>query len=91
MEKSNWDVELAKDIVVAYDEELPLSVEEREVIIALLGYPDKFRKLINSYFNGKKSWLSIRIFEKLNEVVASEENRWICIRELENWFGVKVI
>ena len=85
MEKNDWNIEMAKKMLSAYNEEIPLSKSEKEIIIILFGYPDKYRKLINSYYNGKKSWLSIRIYEKLNELIATEEKRKEFISDLDVW------
>ena len=53
---------------------LPL-YKEKEILYIFIAYPEKYRKLVNSYFNGKKSWVSIRITEKLEELLKSEDNK----------------
>ena len=86
MEKNDWDIEMAINIIKAYEENFVLTNEEKKILIILMGYPEKYRKLINSYYNGKKSWLSIRIYEKLNELVAAEEKRQRLLYHMENFF-----
>ncbi|MBE5935852.1 MAG: CotS family spore coat protein [Lachnospiraceae bacterium] len=87
MEKNNWDIEMAKDIIESYNEIRKITDAEKEILIILLGYPEKYRKLINGYYNGKKAWLSIRIYEKLNELVATEEQRQEFIKSLEDYLS----
>lgn len=75
MEKNNWNVDYAKQMIQAYNNEKVITQEEKQILKILLSYPEKYRKLINNYYNGKKSWLSIRIYEKLNELIATETKR----------------
>lgn len=72
MEKNNWDINIGINIVEAYNTEKEITMEEKELLYIFLAYPEKYRKLVNSYFNGKKSWISIRITEKLEELVDCE-------------------
>lgn len=85
MEKTEWDIELGKEIINTYTEINRLSRDEIEILFIMLEYPDKYRKLLNSYFNGKKAWVSIRIMEKLNELVIMEPKRQKFIDELKEW------
>lgn len=85
MEKNEWDVELGKVIINIYNEINRLSRDEIEILFIMLEYPDKYRKLLNSYFNGKKAWVSIRIMEKLNELVIMEPKRLAFIDTLRKW------
>ena len=85
MEKTEWDVELGKEIINTYNEINRLSGDEMEILFIMLEYPDKYRKLLNSYFNGKKAWVSIRIMEKLNELVIMEPKRQKFIAVLKEW------
>lgn len=72
LEKNEWNVKLGIDIIEAYNEVRELSQGEKEIIYIFLAYPDKFRKLLNSYYNGKKTLMSARISEKLEELINSE-------------------
>ena len=91
MEKNNWDIDMAKMMIKTYNECLPLNNSEKNILIILFGYPDKYRKLINGYYNGKKSWLSIRIYEKLNELIRTEEIRKNFIKDLDEWLREELV
>lgn len=69
LEKYNWDVELGEKMLETYQKVIKLSKEEKEVLMHLFSYPEKFWKLVNHYYNNNKAWLSQKDVEKLNAVV----------------------
>ena len=72
LEKNDWNDQLGINIIESYNDERELSLAEKEIIYIFLSYPDKFRKLVNSYYNGKKALVSARISEKLEELINGE-------------------
>ena len=78
-------------IIEEYDKEKEISQEEKEILYIFMAYPEKYRKLVNSYFNGKKSWVSIRITEKLEELVSSEQKKEQFLQHLKKIYGLKNI
>jgi len=75
MEKNNWNPELGRMLLDAYDEVHPLMQQEWQYLYFSLAYPEKFWKLANHYNNASKSWLSERNIEKLQKVILQEEKR----------------
>ena len=75
MEKHNWNIGLAADMLKAYEKERPLSTPEWEQLSIRLSYPEKFWKIANHYYNTNKAWVSGRSIEKLQKVIAQEEQR----------------
>ena len=75
MEKNDWDIDIGRSIIETYNEEKSILKEEKEILYIFIAYPEKYRKLVNSYFNGKKAWVSIRITEKLDELIKLEEKK----------------
>lgn len=65
MEKNDWNCSMGVEILECYDKVRTISPEERKLLKILLGYPEKFRKVVNYYFNGNKSWISVKNMEKL--------------------------
>lgn len=49
--------------------------EEAEFLYLLLLFPEKFWKQINFYYNGKKSWMSMKNYDKLLKIESQEERR----------------
>ena len=86
MEKNDWNIDVGVSIIEAYERERNISREEKEVIYIFMAYPEKYRKLVNSYFNGKKSWVSIRITEKLEELLKSEDNKKMFLEQLIKYY-----
>lgn len=76
MEKNNWDVELGKKILDAYDLSRGISSAEYKILKAMLCYPEKFWKIINYYYNSNKAWYSEKNEDKLKQFQKQEKNRW---------------
>ena len=82
MEKNGWQAELGKSLIDAYDRERKLEETERRVLYAMLLYPEKYWKLVNFYYNSRKSWMSSKNLEKLLRIRAQEEKRACFLSEL---------
>lgn len=72
LEKSNWNEELGREILAAYEQVRPLSALSRIDLYYRLSYPEKFRKVANFYFNSGKAWIPGRNLEKLEKLVEQE-------------------
>lgn len=75
MEKNNWDVQKGMTILKGYESVCGLQKEELEFLYIQLLFPEKFWKLMNQYYNRKKSWMSQRNMEKLIHVKEQYEVR----------------
>lgn len=75
MEKNSWKGELGRQVIEEYQKERPLEEGEGTVLYTLLLYPEKYWKLVNFYYNGRKSWMPAKNLEKLLKVRAQEEDR----------------
>ena len=75
MEKYNWNMGLAADMLKEYEKERTLTAAEWEQLLIRLSYPEKFWKIANHYYNTNKAWVSGRNIEKLQTVIAQEEQR----------------
>ena len=78
LEKYNWDVFLARRMLEQYDKIRPISSEEWENLQIRSGscvhIRKKYWKLANYYFAHNKAWISGKNTEKLEKVIAPEEN-----------------
>jgi Ser/Thr protein kinase RdoA (MazF antagonist) len=88
MEKNGWEGEIGLDVLSAYGKERSLEKEEKILLYAMLLYPEKYWKLVNFYYNSRKSWISSRNLEKLIRIRAQEENRADFLKELKGVFNV---
>lgn len=75
LEKNCWNERLGRELVEAYEKERKLLPEEKKELFWLLAYPEKFWKLANHYYNSHKAWLSGRNIEKLDKLIAQENDR----------------
>lgn len=75
MEKHEWSVELARAMIRAYQEIRPLSEDELEYMAIRLSYPEKFWKVVNSYYHSNKAWIPEKNVEKLRIAIAQTEQK----------------
>lgn len=75
LEKSNWSVDLGRELMGAYEEIRTLSALSRIDLYYRLAYPEKFWKIANFYFNSGKAWIPGRNLEKLEKVVEQEAQK----------------
>ena len=84
MEKNDWDILYGSNIIDAYDRVRPISDRELTVLYLLLLYPEKFWKITNFYYNGKKSWISNRNIQKLNSIGEQNCKKDMFLQKLES-------
>jgi Ser/Thr protein kinase RdoA (MazF antagonist) len=84
MEKNDWDILYGSNIIEAYDRVKTISKEELNVLYLLLLYPEKFWKITNFYYNGKKSWVSGRNTQKLNIIGEQNSKKEMFLHKLES-------
>ena len=65
MEKNNWEASIGEAVLKGYEKQINLSERGNRFLYVMLRYPEKYWKLLNQYYNRKKSWLSARNMEKL--------------------------
>ena len=81
LEKNNWEIHRGIRVLHAYMEEKPLEKREGAFLYILLSFPEKFWKQMNFYYNGKKSWMSMKNLDKLRKIEQQEENRRKFLKE----------
>lgn len=81
MEKNGWNTKQGIRILDTYQKERPLVKQEAKLLYVLLLFPEKFWKQINFYYNGKKSWMSLKNYDKLLKIESQEELRRNFLRE----------
>ena len=82
LEKKNWDLTAARQMLAAYESVSPLSEEEREVLRVLFAYPEKYWKQLNNYLNSKKNWIPEKNTEKLLQCIRQEKMRRTLVQKL---------
>lgn len=82
MEKKGWSVHSGVKMIEEYQKIRPLSDIEAKMLYLLFLFPEKFWKQINFYYNGKKSWMSLKNYEKLRKMEEQEQERQRFLREI---------
>ena len=75
LEKGNWSVTMGTDLLYAYEKECPLAALSRIDLYYRLSYPEKFWKIVNFYYNSGKAWIPGRNQEKLEKLIAQENEK----------------
>lgn len=86
MEKNGWDGSLGMRAIDEYQRERAFEQGEGIVLYALLLYPEKYWKLVNFYYNGRKSWMPAKNLEKLVKLRNQEESRGRFLGEIRGLF-----
>lgn len=84
MEKNDWDILYGSNMIEAYDRIKPISKEELRILYVLLLYPEKFWKITNFYYNGKKAWVSGRNIQKLVSIGEQNVKKEMFLKSLES-------
>lgn len=71
-EKTDWSVSLGEKMLDAYQSNRSFSPIELKQLYYRLSYPEKFWKIVNFYYNSKKSWIPDKNMEKLESLVNQE-------------------
>lgn len=77
LEKSNWSVALGTELLAAYQEVRPISAYSQIDLYYRLSYPEKFWKIVNFYYNSRKSWIPERNLEKLTKLQNQEAQKQV--------------
>lgn len=81
MEKNSWNTRQGMQILDTYRQGRDIEGREAKLLYVLLLFPEKFWKQMNFYYNGKKSWMSVKNYNKLLHIEAQEEERRNFLRE----------
>lgn len=69
LEKYNWELHLAQEMLRAYHRVRPISPSEWQNLRVRFTYPEKYWKLANYYYSHNKAWISEKNTEKLKTLM----------------------
>ena len=75
LEKTDWPVALGRELLTAYEKITPISAYAYIDLYYRLAYPEKFWKIVNFYYNSGKAWIPQRNQEKLDKLLAQEQQK----------------
>lgn len=73
MRKCGWNAEDAHAIIDEYNRIRPLSDTEIEIIKIALSFPQKLWRVVNIYYNSRRSWCEKSCLLKLEEIKKEQE------------------
>lgn len=73
MEKYDWNVGWARELLEIYHKIKPISKQEWEILSICFTYPEKYWKLSNHYYTHNKAWISEKNIEKMRKVIDQKE------------------
>lgn len=88
MEKNNWNMAVFDRAMEGYEKYRPLSKEERKVLLIRMAVPEKFWKIANYYYNSKKTWMSAKNIEKLQNLQHQKQQRLQFLQKLPGALGI---
>ena len=74
LEKYNWNLNLAQEMLREYHRIRPISKAEWQNLRVRFTYPEKYWKLANYYYSHKQVWISEKNVEKLQNLIRQREN-----------------
>lgn len=75
LEKYNWDLKLAREMLREYHKIRSISPQEWQYLRVRFTYPEKYWKLANHYYSHKKVWISEKNVEKLQNLIR-QRGKW---------------
>ncbi len=75
LEKNNWSEKLGDTLLDTYNSIRPLPARSFVELYYRLYYPEKFWKIVNFYFNSRKSWIPEKNREKLQILFGQEKEK----------------
>ncbi len=84
MRKCNWDIDKAKLLIDGYCAVENLSSDEFAVMKLILQFPQKFWRVVNRYYNSRRSWSERSYVAKLQEVIDEVEGHGNFMEKYEN-------
>lgn len=73
LEKYNWDIRLGREMLRVYHQARPVTREEWTNLKIRFSYPEKYWKLSNYYYTHRKTWISVKNTEKLQNLIRQRE------------------
>lgn len=84
MEKNDWNQGIGEIILDEYNRNRKISEQEYHLLYVMLLYPEKFWKITNFYYNGKKSWIPQRNIQKLQSIALQNKAKSNFIQHIQN-------
>lgn len=88
MPRNAWDPEIGFAILDVYRGVREISKEEMTVLAAYLSFPARTLQLVESYFEGKRSWDAERFVSRFRKSLALDQSREAFVYDLIERYGL---
>ena len=85
LEKNHYDYAFFEAGISGYSIYRHLTEKDFLFLYLLFLYPEKFWKISNQYYNHRKSWIPPRTLEKLQKVLAQNEERHSFLKQFADF------
>lgn len=85
MRKCDWKTNEAINIIEAYTSIEPISKEEFFLLLIILQFPQKFWRIINKYYNSRRTWREKNFFSKFEEVTYEISHHETFLKDLRKY------
>ncbi len=82
MEKYQWEEQIGRQLLEAYESIRPLEKREKDYLALHLAYPEKFWKVVNAYANSNKAWISDKSLEKLQIAISQSKVKELFLEKI---------
>lgn len=86
MRRCGWDISKTVLIAESYNRISPLGTEELEIIGIMLEFPQKFWRVVNRYYNSRRSWSEKVFLGRLEEVIEETGPLMAFLEAYEKYF-----
>ncbi|GAA0125523.1 MULTISPECIES: CotS family spore coat protein [Clostridium] len=88
LKRRDWDLNIAKLIIDAYNSESKIQEEEYKVIYAFLLFPQRFWRLSNRYYYNEVNWIQSTFNKKIEELIEEQEKFKKFIEEFKELYNL---
>jgi CotS family spore coat protein len=86
MRKCNWSINEARIILNEYRQIEEITEDEMKILKIILQFPQKFWRVVNKYYNSKRSWSEKSFVIRLQEVIDEIESHKQFIENFDQLF-----
>lgn len=87
LKRRNWEINVGKLIIDAYNEVSPLREEEYRVLYAFLLFPQRFWRLANRYYYNEVNWVQNTFNNKINQLADEQEKYKKFLQDFKAMYG----
>lgn len=89
MNEHKWNVEIAINVIDWYNTVNKIDEDEMQVIFALMEFPQRFWRIVNRFYNSRRTCPETELYNKLVEIVSEKEYYMEFLKRFKEYAGCK--